>query len=130
MSTQRIGKYACLEIERRYLLRQFPTDLAGRPPAWRITDHYVLPTRLRLRRMESGETVHWKLGQKFRAPGQHPFEATITNLTLTEQEYEARVHRGAQVISRSSILPRRASGGRAVSRCGCDDGTRRTVPGE
>lgn len=90
MSTQRIGKYACLELERRYLLRELPAGLEAHHPAWLVTDRYITGTRLRLRRMEGipgGPTV-LKLGQKYRAPNQGCGETTMTNLYLDEHEYD------------------------------------------
>jgi hypothetical protein len=60
MSRQRIGKYAWLEIERRYLLRRLPTDVE-RSTRRRITDHYLISTRLRLRLIECGAEVTRKL---------------------------------------------------------------------
>lgn len=88
MSSQRIGKYACLEIERRYLLAGLPADLA-QTSGWRITDRYFPATRLRLRRMQAitGDEVIYKLTQKYRAENQGATETTITNLYLSEAEY-------------------------------------------
>lgn len=88
MTSQRIGKYACLEIERRYWLNKIPADLVLRN-GWRITDHYFPSTRLRLRRMKSitGDETIYKLTQKYRSESQNTFETTITNLYLTEAEY-------------------------------------------
>ena len=67
MSSKRIGKYACLEIERRYLLKDIPADLDVTGNGWRIIDRYLPDTRLRLRRMESraGEGRIFKLTQKY-----------------------------------------------------------------
>lgn len=90
MSTQRIGKYACLELERRYLLRELPAGLEAHRAAWLITDRYITGTRLRLRRMEGipdGPTM-LKLGQKYRASNQGWGETTMTNLYLEEHEYD------------------------------------------
>ncbi len=89
MSSRRVGKYACLELERRYLLRELPAGLEERGDYWHITDRYLTDTRLRLRRMEtarSGETV-FKLGQKYREPSQRPGATTLTNLYLNDAEY-------------------------------------------
>jgi CYTH domain-containing protein len=88
MSSQRIGKYACLEIEHRYLLVGLPADLA-QDGGWRITDRYFPGTRLRLRRMQSigGDEVIYKLTQKYRTADQSALETTITNIYLSEAEY-------------------------------------------
>ena len=88
MVSQRIGKYDCLEIERRYLLNKLPDDLFQNN-GWLITDHYFPTTRLRLRRMKSisGDETIYKLTQKYRSEIQNAHETTITNLYLTETEY-------------------------------------------
>ena len=56
---------------------------------WLITDHYLPNTRLRLRKMEpiTGIDVVYKLTQKYRSETQNAYETTITNLYLTEAEY-------------------------------------------
>ncbi len=89
MSSQRIGKYACLEIERRYWLNKIPEDVPENSEGWMITDRYFPNTRLRLRHMAStsGNENIYKLTQKYRSETQNAFEATITNLYLTEAEY-------------------------------------------
>ena len=90
MSSKRLGKYACLEVERRFLLRELPADLTEQVNGWLIVDRYIVDTRLRLRRMidmKSGQIV-FKFGQKYRAPSQGEAETTLTNMYLDEQEYE------------------------------------------
>ena len=90
MSSKRLGKYACLELERRFLLRELPSDLAEQANGWFIVDRYIVDTRLRLRRMiemESGQIV-FKFGQKYRAPSQGGAETTLTNMYLDEKEYD------------------------------------------
>ena len=89
MTSQRIGKYACLEVECRYLLSQIPDDLLDNPQGWLITDHYFPNTRLRLRHMQSlsGDDYIYKLTQKYRSEIQNAYETTITNVYLTEAEY-------------------------------------------
>ena len=90
MSSQHIGKYACLEIERRYLLNKLPDDLVENTNGWLITDRYISNTRLRLRSMKSissNENIY-KLAQKYRSEDQNAYETTITNLYLTEAEYK------------------------------------------
>jgi len=90
MTSQRIGKYACLEVEHRYLLNKTPDDLLDNPRGWLITDRYFPHTRLRLRHMKSlaGDTDIYKLTQKYRSETQNAYEATITNVYLTEAEYD------------------------------------------
>jgi CYTH domain-containing protein len=86
----RIGKYACLEVECRYLLDRIPEDLLDGANGWLITDRYFPNTRLRLRHMQSlsgGEHIY-KLAQKYRSETQTAYETTITNVYLTEAEYK------------------------------------------
>src|SRR5574339_653291 len=89
MSVRRIGKYACLEIERRYLLKAVPGDWPAKVDGWLITDRYFPNTRLRLRKMKSlsGDKHIYKLTQKYRSEDQSADETTITNMYLTEAEY-------------------------------------------
>ena len=87
MSSQRIGKYACLEIERRYLLHHLPEDL-NKQVFWHIIDRYLDNTRLRLRRMTSasGQQI-FKFTQKYQTLTQNISHNTITNIYLNEVEY-------------------------------------------
>ena len=89
MTSQRIGKYACLETERRYLLRTVPDDLPANADGWHISDCYFPNTRLRLRNMKAiaGDENIYTLTQKYRSGTQNAFETTITNMYLTEAEY-------------------------------------------
>jgi CYTH domain-containing protein len=89
MTSQRIGKYACLEVETRYLLNKVPEGLLDNADSWLITDRYFHNSRLRLRHMKSvsrNENIY-KLTQKYRAETQNAYETTITNIYLTEAEY-------------------------------------------
>ena len=90
MSSQRLGKYACLELERRYLLRELPAGLKGQAYSWHITDRYITDTRLRLRRMKAPGRgpILLKFGQKYRDRSQSPAETTMTNLYLNDEEYQ------------------------------------------
>lgn len=87
MSSKRIGKYACVELERRYLLAQLPNNITT---GWQITDRYLIGTRLRLRRMSQPSTgkVLYKFGQKYQAEEQPATHTTITNIYLNETEYQ------------------------------------------
>lgn len=92
-------KYARIERERRFLLRALPDGLAARPFT-HITDHYLPHTHLRLRRMtdETGAVVALKLTQKFgetAVPAQH---TTITNIYLTETEYQLLAQLGGNLL--------------------------------
>ena len=89
MASQRIGKYACLEVEHRYLLSKIPDDLPDNLKGWLITDRYFPKTRIRLRHMQAlaGDEHIYKLTQKYRSQTQNAYETTITNMYLTEDEY-------------------------------------------
>lgn len=91
MPAPRLGKYACLELERRYLLRHLPPDWIEDGPYWRIVDRYIVNTRLRLRRMTSatGQPTIYKFGQKYQGASQHETQRTMTNMYLDEAEYHA-----------------------------------------
>jgi CYTH domain-containing protein len=81
-------KYARIERERRFLVRELPAELLA-ADYQRILDCYIPGTRLRLRRIESpaGETLALKLTQKYPADEQAGADTVITNLYLNEVEY-------------------------------------------
>ncbi len=102
MTSQRIGKYACLEVEYRYLLSKVPNDLLDKANSWLITDRYFPNTRLRLRHMKSvsrNEDVY-KLTQKYRTESQNAYETTITNIYLTEAEYNILESLEAKILQK------------------------------
>lgn len=85
------SKYARVERERRYLLRDLPEGLTRADPHVQITDNYLTGTRLRLRKVREPQTNKWtvKLTQKF-APDPRDFSRTIiTNIYLSALEVEA-----------------------------------------
>jgi CYTH domain-containing protein len=102
MTSQRIGKYACLETERRYLLKTIPDNLPANTNGWLITDRYFPNTRLRLRDMKSisGKEKIYKLTQKYRSATQNAYETTITNVYLTEAEYNFLEPLEAKIIKK------------------------------
>lgn len=84
------GKYARVERERRFLLRELPEGLTRASHHLQIWDNYITNTRLRLRKVRVPQTKEytWKLTQKF-APAPPDFSRTIiTNIYLTQYEYE------------------------------------------
>ena len=88
--TARRMKYARVERERRYLLRELPPGLRVNDPHTQIFDNYITGTRLRLRKIRAPERREWtwKLTQKF-APAPPDFSRTvITNIYLSQVEYE------------------------------------------
>jgi CYTH domain-containing protein len=80
------GRYAHIEREQRWLLDGLPLD--RRDPV-EILDRYLVGTRLRLRRMQSGHDIVRKLCQKVRVRGDSPEVVKLTNLYLSEEEYSA-----------------------------------------
>jgi CYTH domain-containing protein len=100
MSSQRIGKYACLEMERKYLLKKLPDDFVENSNGWLITDRYFPNTRLRLRSMKSipGHQTIYKLTQKYRSEHQDEYETTITNMYLTEAEFSNFASLEAKIV--------------------------------
>ncbi len=81
-------KYAQIESERRFLLKDLPDDLdAG--VFWRITDKYIPGTHLRLRTVAApdGTVQVRKFTQKYKQSGQAAHETTITNFYLSEAEF-------------------------------------------
>lgn len=82
-------KYARIESERRFLLRQLPDDL-DQEDYKLITDRYWPGTRMRLRRIDlpDGAALQRKLTQKYAEPGGSLEETIITNQYLMAEEYE------------------------------------------
>ena len=83
-------KYARVERERRFLLTGLPEGLEPAAPHTQIFDNYLTGTRLRLRKIRVPERREWtwKLTQKF-APDPSDFSRTlITNIYLSQYEYE------------------------------------------
>jgi CYTH domain-containing protein len=87
--SEQLLKYARIEQERRFLLKNLPRDLQADSSFMRIIDSYIQGTRLRLRRMEpaQGEAPVFKLGQKYRPADFEAHQAIMTNLYLNEAEY-------------------------------------------
>lgn len=82
-------KYARVERERRFLLRDMPEPLTRASEHVQIWDNYITGTRLRLRKIRTPQTKKWtlKLTQKY-APEPHDFSRTIiTNTYLSAAEY-------------------------------------------
>src|SRR3712207_943229 len=84
------SRYARVERERRYLLRELPPGLKPSDPHTQITDNYVTGTRLRLRKARDPRANEWtlKLTQKH-APQPPDFSRTlVTEMYLSPYEYE------------------------------------------
>ena len=83
-------KYARVERERRFLLRDMPEPLTRASQHVQIWDNYITGTRLRLRKIRTPQTKKWtlKLTQKY-TPAPPDFSRTvITNTYLSAAEYE------------------------------------------
>ncbi len=85
------SKYARVERERRYLLRDLPEGLTRADPHLQITYNYITGTRLRLRKVREPRTNKWtvKFTQKF-APNPEDLSRTIITNTYLNA-YEADV---------------------------------------
>jgi len=84
------SKYAQVERERRYLLRDLPEGITRADPHLQITDNYMTGSRLRLRKVREPRTNKWtvKFTQKF-APNPEDLSRTIiTNTYLNALEAE------------------------------------------
>jgi CYTH domain-containing protein len=84
------SKYALIERERRYLLRDLPEGLSRADHHLQITDIYITGTRLRIRKVRDPKINKWivKFTQKF-APNPNDFSRTIiTNTYLSAIEAE------------------------------------------
>lgn len=84
------SKYARVERERRYLLRDLPEGMMRADPHVQITDNYITGSRLRLRKVREPRTNKWtvKFTQKF-APDPNDLSRTIiTNTYLNALEAE------------------------------------------
>ena len=85
----RAGKYALVERERRFLLAAAPATSRAQEVR-RITDRYLTGTRTRLRRVDRPAPLQpeFKLTQKVPADRPGPVQGTITNIYLSETEYD------------------------------------------
>ena len=84
------SKYARIERERRYLLRDLPEGMTRADPHLQITDNYITGSRLRLRKVRDPRTNKWtvKFTQKY-APDPNDLSRTIiTNIYLNALEAE------------------------------------------
>jgi CYTH domain-containing protein len=81
------GKYARIEIERRFLLATVPDGEVLRTVD--IDDRYLDGTRLRLRRQaQRGGPVAFKLTQKLPRPGADGEQGSITTMYIAAGEHE------------------------------------------
>lgn len=79
------GRYARTEREQRWVLSGMPHDLTD--PV-EIHDLYLTGSSLRLRHVREGSDVVFKLGQKVRVVSGSPERVLITNLYLSQHEFD------------------------------------------
>jgi CYTH domain-containing protein len=91
------GRYAKVEREQRWLLKELPPGLTNERV---IVDHYWIGTTLRLRIVQSRDEVVYKLGQKVRLSDEDPEIVRITNIYLNEAEFHALSVIPAAIISK------------------------------
>jgi CYTH domain-containing protein len=82
------SKYALIEREKRYLLRELPPEINRADAHLQITDNYITGTRLRIRKVRDPKTNKWvvKFTQKFAPDGVDFSHTTITNIYLNAIE--------------------------------------------
>jgi CYTH domain-containing protein len=84
------SKYARVERERRYLLRDLPEGLKRTDPHLQITDNYITGTRLRIRKVRDPHTNKWVVKFTQKSPIHHDdlSRTRITTLYLNAMEAE------------------------------------------
>src|SRR5437764_1183998 len=84
------SKYARVERERRYLLKDLPEGLSRADHHLQITDNYITGTRLRIRKVRDPRTNKWivKFTQKFASDPKDFSRTIITNIYLNASEAE------------------------------------------
>jgi len=92
------GRYAQLEREQRWLLKEVPVGVTNERI---IVDHYWYGTSLRLRMIQDGDEVVYKLGQKVRRDSGDPEFVKTTNIYVTESEFHVLTVTPAAIISKS-----------------------------
>lgn len=84
------SKYARIERERRYLLRDLPEGINRADAHVQITDNYLTGTNLRIRKVRDPKTNKWvvKFTKKFAPDPADPSLTIITNIYLNATETE------------------------------------------
>jgi CYTH domain-containing protein len=100
----RDGKYARVERERRFLLAEAPPKSAWTAER-RITDRYLTGTRMRLRRVDylASSAREFKLTQKVPADRPGPVRGLITNIYLSEAEYQRLLPLPGAVLRKTRV---------------------------
>jgi CYTH domain-containing protein len=92
------GRYAQVEREQRWLVSEVPAE-AAHPAA--IIDLYISGTTLRLRRIEVGGDVVLKLGQKVRVQPLSPEVVKLTNIYISQGEYDVLAQLGGAELRKT-----------------------------
>lgn len=84
------SKYARIERERRYLLKDLPEGMTRADYHLQITDNYITGSRLRIRKVRDPQTNKWtvKFTQKFPVEPNDLSRTVITNTYLNAIEAE------------------------------------------
>ncbi len=100
MTTRRPGegRYAHLEREQRWLLKEPPLGVTNERI---IVDHYWTGTSLRLRMIQDGDEVVYKLCQKVRRNPKDPEFVKVTNIYLSDSDFHVLTVAPASIISKS-----------------------------
>ena len=108
-----LGRYAHPEREQRWIVRSVPI---GSTPVASIVDRYIVGTRLRLRRSEDAGGTTYKLGQKVREDPTSPEIVRLTNMYLSDDEYNALLVLPAAVLHKTRSRAHWADRSLAVDR--------------
>jgi CYTH domain-containing protein len=92
------GRYAQLEREQRWLLKELPAGVTNERV---VVDHYWVGTSLRLRMIQDGDDIVYKLCQKIRLDGDDPEWVKITNIYVSDSEFHALSVTPASIIAKS-----------------------------
>jgi CYTH domain-containing protein len=97
------SKYALIEREKRYLLRELPAEINRADAHLQITDNYIMGTRLRIRKVRDPKTNKWvvKFTQKFAPDGTDFARTTITNIYLNAIEADTLAVFGSNEIRKN-----------------------------
>lgn len=97
-----IPKYSILEVERRWLVDEALLPDPALLDKQIITDFYIDSTRMRLRKIELPDRVHYKLCKKYGRSS--PFAEPITNIYLTKEEYDLFARLPGKKLIRERVL--------------------------
>lgn len=87
-----------MEREQRWLLAELPSDVRDERM---IVDHYWSGTSLRLRVIQDGDEVVYKLCQKVRVSRDDPALVKITNIYLSSEEFHVLSVTPSSIVAKS-----------------------------